>query len=40
MTMASNYNAQPRPPEIVVEHGVASVSRRRETWEDQLLWES
>jgi diaminopimelate decarboxylase len=40
MTMASNYNAQPRPPEIVVEQGVASVSRRRETWEDQLLWET
>ena len=40
MTMASNYNAQPRPPEIVVEHGAARVSRRRETWEDQLAWET
>jgi diaminopimelate decarboxylase len=40
MTMASNYNAQPRPPEIVVEHGAARVARRRETWEDQLAWES
>jgi len=40
MTMASNYNAQPRPPEIVVEHGSARVSRRRETWEEQLAWET
>jgi diaminopimelate decarboxylase len=40
MTMSSNYNAQPRPPEIVVEHGAARVSRRRETWEDQLAWET
>jgi diaminopimelate decarboxylase len=39
MTMASNYNSQPRPPEIVIEHGEARVSRRRETWEDQLTWE-
>jgi diaminopimelate decarboxylase len=40
MTMASNYNSQPRPPEIVVERGAARVSRRRETWEDQLAWEA
>jgi diaminopimelate decarboxylase len=40
MTMASNYNSQPRPPEIVVEHGAARVTRRRETWEDQLAWEA
>jgi diaminopimelate decarboxylase len=39
MTMASNYNSQPRPPEIVVSHGTARVSRRRETWEDQLTLE-
>lgn len=39
MTMASNYNSHPRPPEIVVEQGVARVARRRETWEDQLTWE-
>jgi diaminopimelate decarboxylase len=39
MTMASNYNAQPRPPEIVVEGGVARVTRRRETWDEQLAWE-
>jgi len=40
MTMASNYNSQPRPPEIVVEGGIARVTRRRETWEEQLDWES
>lgn len=39
MTMASNYNSHPRPPEVVVEQGVARVVRRRETWEDQLNWE-
>ena len=36
MTMASNYNTQPRPPEIVVSGGVAAVARRRETWDDLL----
>jgi len=40
MTMASNYNGQPRPPEIVVEGGIARVTRRRESWEEQLAWES
>jgi len=39
MTMASNYNGHPRPPEIVVEGGVARVARRRETWGEQLAWE-
>jgi diaminopimelate decarboxylase len=39
MTMASNYNAQPRPAEVVVEDGVARLARRRETWEEQLAWE-
>jgi diaminopimelate decarboxylase len=39
MTMASNYNSHPRPPEIVVEHGVARVTRRRETWDDLLAAE-
>jgi diaminopimelate decarboxylase len=39
MTMASNYNGQPRPTEIVVAGGVARVARRRETWEEQLAWE-
>jgi diaminopimelate decarboxylase len=36
MTMASNYNSHPRPPEIVVSGGVAAVARRRETWDDLL----
>ena len=40
MTMASNYNGQPRPAEIVVAGGVARVARRRETWEEQLAWET
>jgi diaminopimelate decarboxylase len=40
MTMASNYNSQPRPAEIVVSGGVARVARRRETWEEQLAWET
>ena len=40
MTMASNYNGQPRPAEIVVSGGVARVARRRETWEEQLAWET
>jgi diaminopimelate decarboxylase len=40
MTMASTYNGQPRPPEIVVTGGVARVARRRETWEDLLAPET
>jgi hypothetical protein len=40
MTMASNYNGQPRPPEIVVADGVARVARRRETWEELLADEN
>jgi diaminopimelate decarboxylase len=40
MTMASNYNAQPRPAEIVVAGGVARVARRRETWEELLAAET
>jgi diaminopimelate decarboxylase len=40
MTMANNYNGQPRPAEIVVEGGAARVARRRETWEELLAWET
>jgi diaminopimelate decarboxylase len=40
MTMASNYNGQPRPAEIVVANGVARVARRRETWEELLAAET
>ena len=36
MTMASNYNGQPRPPELVVEGGTARLARPRETWEELL----
>jgi diaminopimelate decarboxylase len=36
MTMASNYNTHPRPPEIVVSGGAAALARRRETWDDLL----
>ena len=39
MTMASNYNSHPRPAEIVVSEGVATVARRRETWDELLAWE-
>ncbi|MFI6478937.1 hypothetical protein ACIBH1_13465 [Nonomuraea sp. NPDC050663] len=39
MVMASDYNTQPRPPEIVVEGGQARVARRRETWQDQPVFE-
>jgi diaminopimelate decarboxylase len=38
--MASNYNGQPRPAEIVVAGGVARVARRRETWEELLAAET
>lgn len=36
MVMASNYNARPRPPEVVVlEDGLTwKIGRRRETWDD------
>jgi diaminopimelate decarboxylase len=40
MAMASNYNGQPRPAEVVVSGGEALMTRRRETWEDLLTWES
>lgn len=35
-TMASNYNARPRPPEVLVDGDTYSVVRKRETLED--LW--
>ena len=38
--MASNYNTRPRPPEIWVSGGRASIARRRETYEDMLSAES
>jgi diaminopimelate decarboxylase len=32
-SMASNYNAQPRPAEVLVDGSAARLIRRRETWE-------
>ncbi|MFQ3565590.1 MAG: diaminopimelate decarboxylase [Aggregatilineales bacterium] len=42
MVMANNYNARPRPPEVVVlENGTEwKISRRRETWDDLVRLES
>ena len=34
MTMASNYNGQPRPAVVFVRDGEARVVTRRETYED------
>jgi diaminopimelate decarboxylase len=41
MVMASNYNARPRPPEVVVSPDGASwrIARRRETWTDLVQYE-
>jgi diaminopimelate decarboxylase len=38
--MASNYNARPRPAEVLVEGGVAHLVRRRETVEDLFRGET
>ena len=40
MTMASNYNARPRPAEVVVDGDRWWVSRRRETCADILMGEA
>ncbi len=40
MTMASNYNARPRPAEVVVDGDRWWVSRRRETFDDLLRFEN
>lgn len=41
MAMASNYNARPRPAEVVVNEEATTwrVARRRETWDDLLALE-
>ncbi len=39
MTMASNYNARPRPPEVVVSGDSWYLVRRRETWQDLVMHE-
>ena len=36
LTMASNYNGQPRPAVVFVRDGVARVTTRRETYDDLL----
>jgi diaminopimelate decarboxylase len=37
--MASNYNARPRPAEVLVDGDVAFLARRRETWPDLVRGE-
>ena len=41
MVMASNYNARPRPPEVVVQMNGQTweIARKRETWDDLLRHE-
>lgn len=39
MVMASNYNAQPRPPEVLVDGAAFKVVRRRETYADIVACE-
>jgi diaminopimelate decarboxylase len=36
LAMASSYNGRLRPAQVVLEDGVARLSRRRETWEDVI----
>ncbi|NBP69916.1 MAG: diaminopimelate decarboxylase, partial [Cytophagia bacterium] len=35
-SMASNYNARPRPAEVLVENGKARLIRTQESFEDLL----
>jgi diaminopimelate decarboxylase len=35
-SMASNYNGRPRPAEVMIENGEATLIRRAETIEDLL----
>lgn len=39
MSMASNYNLNPRPAVVMVENGTARLVRRRETYEDMMATE-
>lgn len=39
-TMASNYNARPRPPEVMVDRGEVHLIRERETYEDLVRGEA
>jgi diaminopimelate decarboxylase len=36
---ASNYNARPRPAEVLIENGAWRVIRKRETFEDLIKGE-
>jgi diaminopimelate decarboxylase len=38
-TMASNYNARPRPAEVLVDGEAAHLARARETYEDLVRGE-
>jgi len=40
MVMASQYNAMPRPAEVLVDHADATIIRRRETYDDLLAPET
>ncbi len=40
MVMANNYNAMPRPPEVLVDGQRATIIRRRETYEDLVVAEA
>ena len=39
MAMASNYNAQPRPAEVLIDGSRATIIRRRETYDDLIAAE-
>ena len=39
MVMSSNYTAMPRPPEVLVSDGQATIIRRRETYDDLVAAE-
>ena len=40
MVMASQYNATPRPAEVLVDGSAATIIRRRETYEDLVAAEA
>ena len=39
LSMASNYNAAPRPPIVLVKDGGAKLIRRRETYQDLMVYD-
>ncbi|MEE9198908.1 MAG: diaminopimelate decarboxylase [Dehalococcoidia bacterium] len=39
LSMASNYNAAPRPPIVLVKEGKPRLIRRRETYQDLMQWD-